>query len=109
MNAWAIEHLKISEFMFKDGDTVIAGTNKSNSKLLEAGVVSGYYKKGGYISDVYIKGYETRGSFTIHSFQGRTVESGTIWICINDLFEYAMLYTAVSRAVNYSQLKFFII
>lgn len=92
--------------MFKSGDTWIAGTHKTNEKLLAAGVVSGYYMPGGHISVVELPGYKKRGSFTIHSYQGQTIETGKIFITVSDLFEYAMFYTAVSRAVNYSQLVF---
>jgi hypothetical protein len=106
MEEWA-RKLPISKFEFVEGDTCIAGTHRTNAKLLERGVVSGYYKKGGAVSDVELPGYEKRGSFSIHSYQGKTIEKGNIWICIDDLFEYAMLYTAVSRAVNFSQIKFF--
>jgi hypothetical protein len=106
MEEWATKKLPISKFEFIEGDTCIAGTHRTNDKLLKKGVVSGYYKKGGYVSDVELPGYEKRGSFTIHSYQGKTIESGNIWIFIDDLFEYAMLYTAVSRAVNFSQIKF---
>jgi hypothetical protein len=105
MEQWA-KKLPISEFAFIPGDTCIAGTHRTNAKLLERGIVSGYYKKGGYVSDVELPGYEKRGSFTIHSYQGKTIESGNIWIFIDDMFEYAMLYTAVSRAVNFNQVKF---
>ena len=70
------------------------------------GIVSGYYKKGGYVSTKELPGYEKRGSFTIHSYQGKTIDSGNIWIAIDDLFEYAMLYTAISRAVSIDQIKF---
>jgi hypothetical protein len=103
---WAKAKLPISKFEFVEGDTCIAGTHRTNAKLLEKGVVSGYYKKGGAVSDVPLPNYEKRGSFTIHSYQGKTIESGSVWIFIDDLFEYAMLYTAVSRAVNMSQIKF---
>jgi hypothetical protein len=106
MEEWA-RKLPISKFKFAPGDTCIAGTHRTNAKLLEKGVVSGYYKKGGFVSDVPLPNYEKRGSFTIHAYQGRTIETGSVWICIDDLFEYAMLYTAVSRAVNFSQIKFF--
>jgi ATP-dependent exoDNAse (exonuclease V) alpha subunit len=58
------------------------------------------------VSDKELPNYEKRGSFTIHSYQGKTIETGNVWIFIDDLFEYAMLYTAVSRAVNFSQIKF---
>ncbi len=106
MEEWAKRQLPISKFEFVEGDTCIAGTHRTNAKLLEKGIVSGYYKKGGYVSDVPLPNYEKRGSFTIHSYQGKTIEKGNIWIFIDDLFEYAMLYTAVSRAVNMSQIKF---
>jgi len=49
---------------------------------------------------------EKRGSFTIHSYQGQTIESGNVWIVIDDMFDYAMLYTAVSRCVRFDQLRF---
>ena len=107
MEEWASRKLPISELKFVEGDTCIAGTHRTNAKLLEKGIVSGYYKKGGYVSDVELPGYEKRGSFTIHSYQGKTIESGNIWIAIDDMFEYAMLYTAISRAVSIHQIKFF--
>jgi hypothetical protein len=85
---------------------LIAGTHAINKRLLEKGVVSGYYKKGGWISAEEKVGYEKRASFTIHSYQGSTIESGKVFISITNLFEYTMLYTAISRAVNYNQLVF---
>jgi len=91
---------------FIKGDTCIAGTHDTNNKLNLLGVVSGYYKAGGHISDCEKEGYTERGSFTIHSYQGKTIEEGKIFIFLDDMFEYSMLYTAVSRAVNYSQLVF---
>jgi len=109
MKMWALKHLPISESImdFVEGrDTVIAGTHRTNANLLQGGVVSGWYKKGGHISSVSVEGYEKRGSFTIHSYQGQTIESGNVWIVIDDMFDYAMLYTAVSRCVSFSQLRF---
>jgi len=106
MSDWARRTLPISKFEFQPGDTCIAGTHKTNQKLLAMGVMSGYYKKGGFVSDVELPGYEKRGSYTIHSYQGKTIETGRVWIFIDDMFEYAMLYTAVSRAVNIDQIKF---
>lgn len=108
---WARKHLNICKFddavqMFTPGDCWIAGTHKTNDKLLEKGIVSGWYRKGGCVKYEETEGYDKRGSFTIHAFQGRTVESGKIFISINDLFEYSMLYTAVSRAVHFNQLVF---
>jgi hypothetical protein len=109
MKAWALKNLTISNAItdFVEGrDTVIAGTHNTNKKLLEGGVVSGWYKKGGHISSTSVEGYEQRGSFTIHSYQGQTIESGNVWIVIDDMFDYAMLYTAVSRCVRFEQLRF---
>ena len=107
MKMWALKHLPISSIDdFVSGDTVIAGTHRTNATLLQNGVVSGWYKKGGHISSSEVEGYEKRGSFTIHSYQGQTIESGNVWIVIDDMFDYAMLYTAVSRCVSFSQLRF---
>ena len=111
MQMWAKKYLSLVSFddacnMFNAGDVWIAGTHRTSEKLLGKGVCSGWYKKGGFVSFEEKEGYEKRGSFTIHSFQGRTLETGKIFISINDLFEYSMLYTAVSRAVNFSQLVF---
>jgi hypothetical protein len=106
MNLWASKTLPKHELEFKAGDVCIAGTHRTNKKLLDLGIVSGYYKAGGNIAYEPTPGYEMRGSFTIHSFQGKTIEEGDIYIFINDLFEESMLYTAVSRARNMSQIKF---
>ena len=92
--------------MFREGDAWIAGTHKTSKRLMDHGVVSGWYKKGGLIAFEEVEGYEKRGAFTIHSFQGRTLATGKIFISVDDLFEYAMLYTAISRAVHFDQLVF---
>jgi hypothetical protein len=111
MKLWARRNLPLTSFetavsMFQPGDVWIAGTNETSRKLLEKDVCSGWYKRGGYVEYEEHEGYDKRGSFTIHSFQGRTVETGKIFISINDLFEYSMLYTAISRAVEFKQLVF---
>jgi hypothetical protein len=111
MKLWARRTLPMTSFdtavsMFQPGDVWIAGTNDTSQKLLENNVCSGWYKRGGYVEYEEHEGYDKRGSFTIHSFQGRTVETGKIFISINDLFEYSMLYTAISRAVEFKQLVF---
>jgi hypothetical protein len=92
--------------MFKEGDAWIAGTHRTSELLLKLNVVSGYYKQGGFISSEPLDNYKKRGSFTIHSYQGKTLDTGKIFISICDMFEYAMLYTAISRAVNFNQLVF---
>ena len=91
---------------FQVGDVWLASTHRVNNALLSAGVVSGWYKEGGEISDVAKDGFKKRGSYTIHSIQGATLENRRIFISVDDTFEYSMLYTAVSRATHYDQLVF---
>lgn len=107
MEDWARRNLPVSVMDFQVGDTCIAGTHRTSEKLIGRGIVSGWYKKGGFVSDVELPRYEKRGSFTTHSYQGKTIENGRVWICMDDMFEYAMLYTAVSRAVSFDQIRFF--
>lgn len=98
--------------MFREGDTWIAGTHRTNAKLLEAGIVSGWKSTdnskttGSGVPEDKTKKWEKRGSFTTHSFQGQTVSEGKIFVSIDDSFEYAMIYTAVSRAVLFDQIVF---
>jgi hypothetical protein len=87
--------------MHRDGDVWIAGTHATNEKLLKRGIVSGYKNKDGSID--FQKGDEKRGSFTIHSFQGLTIPDRRIFVC-PDVFEYAMTYTAISRASYINQI-----
>lgn len=89
--------------MFHGGDIWIAGTHKTNQKLLEAGVISGYINNHKEIVSVAEDGAEKRGSFTTHSFQGLTLETQTVFISL-DFFEYAMLYTSISRVCRITQL-----
>jgi hypothetical protein len=111
IKAWAKKNLKITQYwdavaMFKN-DIWISGTNKTSDGLLVSNVVSGYYKQGGFISFIPLDNYKKRGSFTCHSFQGQTIEPPTkVFISINDLFEWSMLYTAISRARKFDQLVF---
>lgn len=106
MTLWAKANLPKHELEFQPGDICIAATHRTNKALLEKGFISGYYKKGGHVSDTAQPGYEARGSFTIHSFQGRTLETETVYVFLDDLFEISMLYTAVSRVRHMSQLRF---
>lgn len=79
---------------FKNGSDIwISGTHAVNEHLLSKNIVSGYLDKKAVSFTQGVK----RGSFTIHSFQGMTIADKRIFISL-DLFEYAMLYTAVSRA-----------
>ena len=110
INKWAEKEFNAIEFddackMFKEGDTWISATHKTNAKLLKAGVVSGYINDDREIVREDSEKSEKRGSFTTHSFQGMTIEYGKIFVSL-DCFEYAMLYTAVSRGVNFDQIVF---
>jgi hypothetical protein len=86
--------------MFQSGDIWIAGTHKTNQKLLDAGVVSGYINSRKEIND---SEGEKRGAFTCHSFQGLTISDKRVFVSL-DMFEYAMFYTAISRVCYYDQL-----
>lgn len=91
---------------FKEGDIFIAGTHKTNDLLLENNIVSGYLSKDKELifdtNDVRPMSVK-RGSFTTHSFQGFTIKDKKVFIVL-DLFEYAMLYTSISRCVNFNQI-----
>ena len=88
---------------FHEGDVWIAGTHSTNKKLIKKGIVSGYISNKKEIN--FSGDGEKRGSFTIHSFQGLTLENTQVFISL-DNFEYAMLYTAISRCRYLSQIKF---
>lgn len=92
---------------FKENDIFIAGTHKTNDLLLKNNVISGYITKDKELKfglqSVLEKGTIERGSFTTHSFQGFTIENKKVFIVL-DLFEYAMLYTSISRCVNFNQI-----
>ena len=64
--------MKIEEAvkLFSGGDTWIAGTHKTNKKLLDNGIISGYIDDLKQINKH--EGREKRGSFTTHSYQGLT-------------------------------------
>ena len=87
--------------MFTPGDAWIAGTHDTNKKLLAMGVVSGFINNDKEI--VYSGEGEKRGSFTTHSFQGLTIKDKRVFISL-DFFEYAMLYTSVSRVCKMDQI-----
>jgi hypothetical protein len=46
-------------------------------------------------------------AFTIHSFQGKTFTGRTLWIDARRSWDYAMLYTAISRCQTISQVRIF--
>lgn len=88
---------------FNTGDIWISGTHKTNKRLLDNGIVSGYINVKKEIN-MNCEG-EKRGAFTIHSYQGLTIQKENVFISL-DNFEYAMLYTAVSRCCNFNQITF---
>jgi hypothetical protein len=107
--SWVKQHYKVvkmEDIAFTVGDTVIAGTHRTNEKLLSRKIVSGYLSATKERSKEFVEGWKERGSFTTHSYQGSTIRDGNVYICINDSFELAMIYTAVSRAVRLEQIKF---
>jgi hypothetical protein len=73
---------------------------------LENNIVSGYLTKEKELIfnvDNIPEKCTKRGSFTTHSFQGFTIKDKKVFIVL-DLFEYAMLYTSISRCVNFNQI-----
>ena len=71
------------------------------------------YEKGKYESSIFMWSThrvekmipETFVSKGVHMFQGQTIERNHIYICM-DFFEYAMPYTALSRARYSTQITF---
>jgi len=82
-------------------DVFIAGTHATNKMLLENNCVSGHINSKKEIN--YNGEGEKRGSFTIHSYQGLTIADKKVFIML-DTFEYAMLYTAISRCTRIQQI-----
>jgi hypothetical protein len=101
--------VKIADINFCPGDTVIAGTHRTNEMLLKRGIVSGYLSARNERSKELVEGWKQRGSFTTHSYQGSTIRDGKVFVVVNDGFELAMIYTAVSRAVRSEQIVFVIV
>jgi hypothetical protein len=106
---WILDNNKVLSFAdacvtHKDGDLWLAGTHKTNKLLLDKNICSGYIAKDKSVSYTEIEG-EKRGSFTVHAFQGLTISDKKVFIKL-DTFEYAMIYTAISRCTNMSQIVF---
>ena len=76
----------------QEGDIWIAGTHKTRNILKDNNISCEWNGK-------------VDNGFTIHSFQGQTIEDRKVFIRL-DMFEYAMLYTAISRVRKISQLVF---
>lgn len=107
LNQYIIDNYNVLSFedaikQFKIGDIWIAGTHNTNKKLLENNIVSGFINNKKEINN---SEGEKRGSFTIHSYQGLTIEKEKVFISL-DNFEYAMLYTAISRCCHFDQITF---
>jgi hypothetical protein len=108
MNQYVKKNYKTVPFeeaaaMFQPGDYWIAGTHKTNDKLLQKNIVSGYINKNKEIVQENEAGAIKRGAFTTHSFQGLTIDTERVFISL-DFFEYAMLYTSISRVRNFNQI-----
>jgi hypothetical protein len=78
--------------MTNKDDLWIAGTHRTQDSLKEKGIMCEFNG-------------EIKPSFTVHEFQGLTVENKRVFIKL-DMFEYAMIYTAVSRVRKMGQLVF---
>ena len=120
---WFIKNVNITEYWdaiseFKKGDMWIASTNNQSKRLLVSDVCSGFritkpgkcsddkFRSRGEIVDCDVGSTcEKRGSITTHSCQGLTLNCKT-FISIHGAFDYAMLYTAISRVENWDQLVF---
>ena len=93
---------------FAPDDIWIASTHAKNAELLSAGVISGWRQSGmgiaSRISFTEEEGWEKRGAFTIHSFQGMTVEGKKLFITLDKMFDPTMGYTAISRVRQLDQI-----
>ena len=78
------KHISINEAkeLATEDDIFLWGTHKSQKRL------DGFNSKG------------------VHEFQGQTINQPTKIFIINDWFEYAMPYTAISRATDHNQIIF---
>ena len=78
------KHISINEAkeLATENDIFLWGTHKSQQRL------DGFNSKG------------------VHAFQGQTIDQPTKIFIINDWFEYAMPYTAISRARHHEQIIF---
>ena len=108
LNDYIYENCEVMDFKdavnkFQTGDIWLAGTHRTNKKLIDNNIISGWINAKKEIN-FNCEG-DKRGSFTIHSYQGLTIEKETVFISL-DLFEYAMLYTAVSRCCYLKQIVF---
>lgn len=116
------------ELFYQKGDTILAGTHELadewGEKLKDRDC---RYRVTSHTSldvaaaqrgeEVSLTGdiVEEKGSraavfalaFTIHSFQGKTFTGRTLWIDARRAWDYAMLYTAISRCQTISQVRIF--
>ena len=97
MKQYIMEQTNVIKFddamkQHQDGDIWIVGTHKTRNTLKENNISCEWNGK-------------TDNGFTVHSFQGQTIEDRKVFIRL-DMFEYAMFYTAISRVRKISQLVF---
>jgi len=93
--------------------------NKLSTYFIEKGTKPKYYVKNTILQKNQLKGqevfnieehnnYEMKLFKTIHSFQGRQLtQDNNIIVYIGNLFDYNLLYTAVSRARRIEQIYLF--
>ena len=98
MSEFAIKNYRTVSFsdgmsMFREGDIWIAGTRARNEILMKKGI----------FSKAKTETEEGVGSHTTHGFQGKTVDTKRTFVSL-DFFEYAMLYSAISRVRSFEQL-----
>lgn len=86
---------KIGEIFIKNGDVLVANENIPDMDLVNG---EEYMIKdvNNELLNFNIKKFLPYNYLTIHKSQGKTLNK--ILLCINDLFEISMLYTALTRA-----------
>lgn len=75
-----------------------------NNKYLMIKNIDGHCNGDVIISSERPKGAIPRHAFTCHQIQGETIKNSKIFIDSRNLFDIAMLYTAVSRAEYFDQI-----
>jgi len=123
IESWVSDNVPMTSYHdavrdFKDGDFWIAPTHAMSEKLIQNDICSGYRirhaaicsdgifrERGEMVFNDVGKSCEKRGSFTTHSCQGLTIKS-KLFISVFGSFDYSMLYTAISRAEEWSQIVF---
>lgn len=86
---------KIGEIFIKNGDILVANENIEDMELVngEEYIIENVDDE---LLMFYIKKFLPYNYLTIHKSQGKTLDK--IVVCIDDLFEISMFYTALTRA-----------